>query len=142
NGHATTSLAQVIECFDFGLLAIGGWDLRRNTYHDMRSYLFPGITFSDHANATPLPLLPARRADWAAGFISQYQGLREASRYAKYAQYGYDLSAIQPDLVSGYRAAADYLSNRDKPEKQMLGRIYESLATALAQNDIPKLVEY
>lgn len=42
DGHETTSLSQVIESFDFGLLAMG-FNLKTGNYHDMRSYLFPGF---------------------------------------------------------------------------------------------------
>ena len=72
---------------------------------DMRAYLFPG-----HDINGPLPLMPQRRDAWRGGFISQYQGMRELGRYAKYARYGYDMSAVQNDLIEGYMNAATYMS--------------------------------
>ena len=135
NGHATTSLAQVIESFDFGLLAIGGWDMTRGSYHDMRQYLFP-----NHPDG-PLPLMPNKQADWRNGFISQYNGLREFGRYIKYYDYGYDMSLVKDDLVTGYWQASMYLRDRDKPEKQALGKIYESLAANLEHDNLDKLRE-
>lgn len=139
DGHATTSLSQVIESFDFGLLAVGGWDMERGTYHDMRSYLFPGFSHDDQSR--PLPLLPNRRKDWRNGFISQYQGLREIGRYVKYVDYGYDMSLVKNDLLTGYWAVADYLSDRDKPEKIQLGKIYEAIALHLSANNLDQLRE-
>ena len=148
DGHATTSLSQVIESFDFGLLAVGGWDMERGTYHDMRSYLFPPeevdeflVDGQGHPLAQALPMLPNRRNDWRNGFISQYQGLREIGRYVKYVDYGYDMSLIKDDLLTGYWAVADYLSDRDKPEKIQLGKIYEAIALHLSADNLDQLRE-
>lgn len=154
DGHATTSLSQVIESFDFGLLSIGGWDMERGTYHDMQSYLFPDVMlpartlidspslgrFTERA-AVVLPMLPNRRNDWRNGFISQYQGLREIGRYVKYVDYGYDMSLVKDDLLTGYWAVADYLSDRDKPEKIQLGKIYEAIALHLSADNLDQLRE-
>ena len=125
DGHATTSAAQVIESFDFGLLA-HAFDLELMDWRDMRSYLFPRITDLNG----PLPLLPLREASWKQGFISQYQGLREVGRYIRYVDYGWDLSLVKPVLVDGYLAYSEYKSNRSKPEDQALGKI----ALALSQH--------
>ena len=148
DGHATTSLSQVIESFDFGLLAVGGWDMERGTYHDMRSYLFPPeevdeflVDGQGHPLAQALPMLPNRRNDWRNGFISQYNGLREIGRYVKYVDYGYDMSLIKDDLLTGYWAVADYLSDRDKPEKIQLGKIYEAIALHLSADNLDQLRE-
>lgn len=123
DGHATTSLAQVIESFDFGLLA-QGFDCEDGQWRDMRSYLFPSLNPDG-----PLPLMPNKRSNWRAGFISQYNGLREVGRYVKYADYGFDMSAVKDDLVCGYWAAAEYLLDRDdQPDKVKLGQIYQSIA--------------
>lgn len=134
-GHPTTSLAQVIESFDFGLLAVG-WDLEQDQYRDMRSYLFP-----NHAPGGPLPLMPNKRMNWRNGFISQYNGLREAGRYAKYHGYGYDMSLVKDDLVTGYREASSYLFSKDDPDKQTLSQIYETIATRIDGDEIDELVE-
>lgn len=139
DGHATTTLAQVLESFDFGLLATG-YDLESNTFRDLRPYLFPN---SDPNG--PLPLMPNKRDAWRNGFISQYNGLREASRYAKYHGYGYDLSEVKEDLVLGYRmvslhfSSADYAST-DK-DKQLLAEIYTTLADRIEDDDIDSLVQ-
>ena len=141
DGHATTSLSQVIESFDFGLLAVGGWDMERDTYHDMRSYLFPANIHQQDLAQGRLPMLPNRRNDWRNGFISQYQGLREIGRYVKYVDYGYDMSLVKDDLLTGYWAVADYLSDRDKPEKIQLGKIYEAIALHLSADNLDQLRE-
>lgn len=133
DGHATTSLAQVIESFDFGLLAMG-YDLETDTYRDMRSYLFPGMDPDG-----PLPLMPNKRESWRNGFISRYNGLREFGRYAKYYDYGYDLSGVKDDLCTGYRSAADYLVPHHDAEKQQLGAIYEVIAETIERDDIAQL---
>jgi hypothetical protein len=119
DGHPTTSLAQVIESFDFGLLAMG-YDLESDTYRDMRAYLYPHLKSNG-----PLPLMPNKRDNWRGGFISQYNGIREVGRYAKYHTYGYDMSAVKDDLVEGYAMAALYYCQHFKPEMQKLGQIFE-----------------
>jgi hypothetical protein len=135
DGHPTTSLAQVIESFDFGLLAVGV-DVESGNWRDMRGYLFP-----DKNPDGPLPLMPNKQSNWRGGFISQYNGLREVGRYAKYHGYGFDMSAVKDDLVTGYWACAEYLTNRSDPEKIQLGQIYESIAMYMENDDIVKLAE-
>jgi len=133
-GHPATSLAQVIESFDFGLLAMG-WDVEDGTFRDMRSYLFP------HLNPDgPLPLMPNKRDNWRNGFISQYNGLRECGRYAKYHEYGYDMSLVKDDLMEGYYSAALYLSDHFDPEKQKLGLIYQTIGQKIESDDIADLL--
>lgn len=131
----TSSLAQVLESFDFGLLATG-YDLEDGTFRDMRSYLFPGLDPNG-----PLPLMPNKREAWVNGFISQYNGLRECGRYAKYFNYGYDMSLVKDDLIVGYNNAALYLLDRDKPEKQQLGQIYQVIASYIEFDETDKLLE-
>jgi hypothetical protein len=135
DGHPTTSLAQVIESFDFGLLATG-YDLEDDTFRDLRPYLFPGRDPDG-----PLPLMPNKRSNWRNGFISQYNGLRECGRYAKYHGYGYDLSLVKDDLVTGYMEAALYHGNHFDPEKQQLGKIYDALAQHIEFDNIDELTE-
>lgn len=134
DGHPTTSLAQVIESFDFGLLG-SGYDVDSGTKRDMRPYLFPG------ENLDCLPLMPNKRMNWRNGFISQYNGLRELGRYAKYHGYGYDMSAVKDDLAVGYWAASTYHLNHFDAEKQQLGRIYENVAIKIEDDKIDELRE-
>ena len=136
-GNPLNSLAAVLESFDFGLLGVG-YDLvsGRPIKRDMRSYLFPHLPVDG-----PLPLMPNKRDAWRQGLISQYNGLREVGRYAKYAQYGYDLSLVKDDLAAGYMAAATYLNGCDKPEKQQLGKIYEVCAIKIQLDEIDDLAE-
>lgn len=133
--HPVSSLAQVIESFDFGLLA-SGWDLETDTYRDMRPYLFPGWDING-----ALPLMPEKREAWRNGFISQYNGLRECGRYAKYHGYGYDMAEVKDDLVTGYQEASSYLSTTFDPDKQQLGKIYEVIANHIEFNNIDQLVQ-
>lgn len=135
DGHPTTSLSQVLESFDFGLLAVG-YDLEENVYRDLRPYLFPGMDIHG-----PLPMMPNKRSNWRNGFISQYNGLREAGRYAKYHNYGYDLSLVKDDLCTGYWAASSYFSTHFDPDKQMLGRIYEAIALHIEADNIDELTQ-
>lgn len=135
NKRPVSSLSQVLESFDFGLLAVG-YDCQDQAWRDMRPYFFPSQSVHD-----ALPLLPLRRDDWRNGFISQYQGLREAGRYAKYAEYGWDMSLVKDDLLTGYREAALYLLDRDQVEKQTLGTIYNTIADHIEDDETAKLVE-
>lgn len=135
DGHPTTSLAQVLESFDFGLLGVG-YDVETGLFKDMRPYLFPGLD-----PRGPLPLMPDKRDAWTQGFISTYVGLREGYRYAKYVRYGYDMSLVQPDLVQGYRIASLYHSTKDDRDKQLLSRIYLTLADRIEADETDELVE-
>jgi hypothetical protein len=134
-GHAATSLAEVIESFDFGLLCTG-YELKDFTYRTMRSYLFP-----THNPNGPLPMMPSKRTNWRNGFISQYNGLREFGRYAKYHTYGYDMSLVKDDLAEGYRAAELYLSDHFDEEKQKMGEIYGTIADKIEDDAIDELHE-
>lgn len=132
DGHETTTLAQVIESFDFGLLGMG-YNLKSGNYHDMRSYLFPGFAKlgQDTGWGIPLPLLEYRQGQLSKGLMSQHIMLRTPGRYTRYAdEYGYDLSLVKPVLVDGYLKYHEYKSNRSKPEDQALGQI----ALALSQH--------
>lgn len=133
DGHPTTSLSQVLESFDFGLLATG-WDLESDTYRDLRPYLFP-----THNISGPLPMMPNKRDNWRNGFISQYNGLREVGRYVKYQGYGYDLSLVRDDLVTGYFEAASYLSAHFDADKQLQGQIYQALGQHIELDNMSQL---
>lgn len=129
----TTSLSQVLESFDFGLLGVG-YDLETGTFRDLRPYLFPGYDING-----PLPMMPSKRDSWRNGFISQYNGIREAGRYAKYHEYGYDLSLVKDDLTTGYWQAAAYFTNHFDSDKQILGKIYEAIAMHIDDDNIGEL---
>lgn len=132
-GHAATSLAEVIESFDFGLLC-RGYDLETGIRRSMQSYLFPGTKSQD-----PLPMMPSKRANWRQGFISEYNGMREFGRYAKYSLYGYDMSAVQDDLATGYFEASVYMTNHFDLDKQKRGQIYELIGTKIQAGDVADL---
>lgn len=133
DGHSTTSLSQVLESFDFGLLAVG-YELDTGTFRDHRPYLFPGYDIDG-----ALPMMPNKRENWRQGFISQYNGLREAGRYAKYHSYGYDMSLVKDDLATGYFEAALYLSNHFDSDKQLLGRIFQAIGEHIDMDNLPEL---
>lgn len=135
-GNDVTSLAQTIESFDFGLLATG-WELADGgTFRDMRSYLFPELD-----PYGPLPLMPNKRVNWREGIISQYNGLREAGRYAKYFNYGYDMSAVKEDLALGYREAEVFHADRFGENAEYMAAIYGRLAEYIEDDDTTGLLE-
>lgn len=134
-GVPMNSLASVLSSFDFGLLA-EGYDLLDASYRDMRPYLFPGADL-----AGPLPLLPDKARQWAGGFISQYNGLREAGRYAKYVSYGHDMSLVQDQLLPGYEKASTYLRDRGDADKLKLADIYDTIASHIDLNNVDELLE-
>jgi hypothetical protein len=135
DGHPTTALSQVLESFDFGVVGVG-YDLEQDTFRDIRPYLFPGY---DPKTAGPLPMMPNKRDNWRRGFISQYNGMREAARLAKYTRYGYDMSLVIEDMVLGYRMAAIYLDNHFDDKKQLLGAIYTRIADLIELEDFDEL---
>jgi hypothetical protein len=142
DGHPTTSLSQVLESFDFGLLGMG-WDLESDRYMDLRPFLFEDLfpQFGKADAFVPLPLMPNKRSAWRNGFISQYNGLREFGRYAKYHERGYDMSLVKDDLVTGYWAASLYFSTAFEEEKQKQGQIYEVIARHIESDNIDELLK-
>lgn len=136
-GHPLTHVSDVVNSFDFGLLAMG-YDLRDGAFEDHRSALFKGRGFDPMG---PLPMMPRKRESWVKGFFSKYNGLREAGRYAKYHQYGYDMSAIKPDLITGYQEAELHWSSMFEQEEQELGRIYGIIADRLIGDEIDEILE-
>ena len=134
DGHPTTSLSQVLESFDFGLLGMG-YNLETSTYRDLRPYLFPGH------NLSALPLMPNKRDAWTRGFISQYNGLREAGRYAKYWTYGYDMALVANDLVAGYEIAGSYHLGKWEDERKLIGEIYMTIAEKIRNGEVAELAE-
>ena len=124
----------MLESFDFGLLAVG-YDLEDNSLRDMRDYLFPGLDPNG-----PLPMMPNKRSNWRNGFISQYNGLRECGRYAKYHGYG-----LRPEHGQGRPgppgtglrpATCRTTSTRTS---SMLGKIYEAIAVHIETDNIVEL---
>lgn len=132
-----THVSDVVNSFDFGLLALG-YDLRDGAFEDHRAALFAGRGYDP---AGPLPMMPRRRDSWVRGYFSKYQGLREAGRYAKYHNYGYDMSLVKPDLVTGYYEASVHWSNQFDAEDQMLGKIYGHIALRLDNDAIDEILE-
>lgn len=132
-GHATTSLSQVLESFDFGLLGMG-YEAEDGAFRDLRSYLFPGIGEARIRAGCALPMMPNKSDNWTRGFISRYNGLRESGRYAKYFLRGYDMSLVRDQLVTGYREAALYLTQSFEEDQQKLGQIYYAIGD-LIEND-------
>ena len=135
-GHPNNSLSSVIESFDFGLLGVG-FDLSLDSQlRDLRPFLFPGYDLNG-----PLPLMPNKQEAWRNGFISQYNGLREAGRYAKYSLYGYDMSLIQHVLVEGYELAVRYLRDRGDEDRMKLAAIYEAIAERILHDEVQELAD-
>ena len=134
-GNPVNSLAAVLSSFDFGLLA-EGYDLLDGTYRDLRPFLFPGMSLTG-----PLPLLPDKARQWEGGFISQYNGLREAGRYAKYVSYGHDMSLVQDQLIPGYHKAIAYNRDRGGKERETLADIYENIVMKIDLNMVDELLE-
>lgn len=135
DGHETTQLSQVLESFDFGLLAVG-FDVELGTFHDMRSYFF-GLGADD---GRALPMLPYRNRAISQGLMSQHVMLRTPGRYHRYAcTYGYDLSKVKPTLVEGYWEYARYKAKRSKPEDLTLGRIAAALAASIETDKFDEL---
>lgn len=130
------NLAAVLESFDFGLLG-HGYDLLDNEYRDLRGFLFPGLD-----PRGPLPMMPNKRSDWRNGFISQYNGLREAARYAKYAVHSeLQMEAVRDDLLTGYAQVSEYLRDRGDVNKLTLATIYDTISVCIEDNDFQKLID-
>jgi hypothetical protein len=127
------SLGEVLESFDFGLLA-RGYELETGEYHDARGFLFPG------QDPECLPMMRNKQRKWVKGFISQYNGLREGMRYAKYHAYGHDMSRVKDDLVTGYMIAAQDKYNSDKEKHRLLAQIYLVIAEKISCDATDELI--
>jgi hypothetical protein len=132
-----THVSDVVNSFDFGLLAMG-YDLRDGAFEDHRAALFAGRGFAPDG---PLPMMPRKRANWVQGFFSKYNGLREAGRYAKYHRYGYDMSMVKDDLLTGYLEAELHWSNMFEPEHKELGKIYGHIARLIERDGIQEILD-
>lgn len=140
DGHATTRLSEVLESFDFGLLAVG-YDTETRRFKDMRSYLFPDI--GTIGPSTPLPLIDFRKLKFEQGLMSEHIMQRTPGRYARYAYtYEYDLSLVKPTLVEGYYAYSRYKSNRSKPEDLLLADLSLALAEHIENDQLIELIEF
>lgn len=127
--HETTNLTDVIQSFDFGLLGVG-YETETLNFRDLRPYLFPGEDLDG-----PLPMIEYRRESFAQGFMSEHIMQRTPGRYARYVRYGYDMSRIKPVLEMGYFAYSEYMLDRTKPDKILLGKIGLKLAEAIRDDD-------
>ena len=128
-----SSMSQIIESFDFGLLH-SGLDLQEGIPRSMKSYLFP-----QYVDDAALPLMPIRRNDWREGFMSRYQALREPARYLKYCNYGFDMSVVKDDLAAGYNNASEHFIDSEVEEHRRLGQIYGLISAAIQEDQLPLL---
>ena len=135
-GRPVSSLPQVIETFDWGLLAMG-YDLRTGRFFDFRPTYYPDEDWNR------LPMMDERMARWSEGLIMPYTGIRQAGRYHKYHhRYGYDLSGVKDVLRTGYEIAGSYHTDNEwDAEKQTLGQIFLRLGEAVAKDDWKTLAE-
>lgn len=143
-GQPVISLEDTLRSFDLGLLA-RGWDCYEGTYHDMRAYFFQKGNPNFDPNG-PLPWIPGRLNRFRKGRFSTHVAFRQPERIAKYAQYGYDMSAVIPDAVLGYRANALYQQNKggntkDGGSRDMLAQIYYQIADLIEAEDWQELVD-
>ena len=134
-GHPLRSLTQVIESFDFGLLA-QGYNAADKRYLDLRSSYFPDLDTDG-----PLPLMPSKRADWSEGFIGKYDSMRQFGRYAKYHNYGYDMTAVKPDLLDCYTSLADYHRSKPTDEAAAAATIYSMIARHIEHDEFDMLAK-
>jgi hypothetical protein len=137
DGHPTTSLGQVVESFDFGLLGMG-YDVEHGVRRDYRSALFPDINLSLDPDQD-LDMMPGKRENWRRGYINKYQGIRQPDRYTRYYEYGHGMSKIKSSLIEGYRNAVLYYSAAFDEEKKQLGVIFDLIADHLENDNIDGL---
>ena len=109
-------------------------------FGDLRPFLFPQ-EMATYTSGEPLPMMPNKRENWRRGFISQYNGIRESGRYAKYHQYGHDMSLVKDDLLTGYREAELYNGSHFDKDKQQLALIYGAIADHIEADNIDHLIE-
>jgi hypothetical protein len=134
NKAPLTTLHTVLGSFDFGYVAMG-YDLRLGTWHDGREFWFGRGCDMDR-----LGMLPEREMQWLNGSLGTFTGVRQAERYAKFANRGYDMSRSAPVLVQGYRITAAHYQLSDDPEKLEYAGIYLSIADLIETGDVDGLL--
>jgi hypothetical protein len=130
------SLAEVVQSFDFGFLAMGYSLEFDDKLRDMRGYLFP-----TSRPGGPYPMMEDKRINWIRGFFGQFTGLREPDRYSRFCTRGYDLSLVKPDLIEGYRQSALYHSTLFEEEKRFLAEVWTKLADLIEDDDHDQIIK-
>jgi hypothetical protein len=135
-GKPLTSLAQVLESFDFGLLAVG-WTCVDKRRRSMYEFMFPGMD-----PAGPLPMNPLKERNWVQGYFSRHVGMREAVRYTRYHLRGYDMSLVKGPLARGYAAGAEYFLQGVDEDARWLSAFYAATAEAILSDDFDQMLEF
>lgn len=132
-GNYLQDLSQVLEAFDFGLLAVG-YNLEHVTYHDMRSYLFPGLDVNG-----PLPFTPKRLFALSNGYLSSYAMYRQVDRLIKYTGYGYDMSACTQTVVNALRLMAQDALDSNAEDAPANAVIFPMLADRIEAGQLDEI---
>lgn len=126
-GNEVRTLTGVLHSFDFGFL-LAGYDCLmpdfESAWLDLRPAYFP----KQMASGEALPMIPDKGRAWVAGEFGRNNAIRQAHRAAKYGLRGYDMTAIAPQLVTGYRVAADDLLAAGSKPKEDLAEAYLAIA--------------
>ena len=129
-GQPVRTLTGVLHSFDFGFL-LAGYDCLMPTFEDAWLDLRPAYFPKQMAAGEALPMIPDKGRAWVAGEFGQNNAIRQAHRAAKYGLRGYDLTAIAPQLVTGYRIAAEDQLERDTDPAKDLAEAYLAIADLL-----------
>ena len=138
-GKPLRGLSEVLLSFDFGFL-LAGYDCLAPTFEDSFLDLRPAYFPEAHASGGPYPLIPQKGREWMAGNFGQNNGIRSAHRLAKYAERGYDMSAIAPQMLSGYEQAAYDLSLTGRDKDSAIADIYLAIVELIKDEDWEEII--
>lgn len=139
-GVPVRGTAQVLMSFDFGFL-LAGYDCQADTFEDAFLDLRPAYFPKEHAVGGPYPMVLDKGREFVRGNFGTNNALRSAERIAKYALRGYDVSAIKPQMMAGYRAAAEDLLQIGSDEKELLAEIYMTILDHIKFAEWDEIIE-
>ena len=130
--HPLRTPLEQVQSFDFSMLGVS-YDLRTWERRDLGTYFWPDGQDNKYC------LFEDREEQWLNAEVGIFTGLRQADRYARYVERGYNLDAAVTPLVQGYRTTGPhYLEQYDK-ELLLTGDTYLNLAQLIEDHDIDGL---
>lgn len=132
--------AAVLLTFDFGFL-LTGYDCLADSFQEARLDLRGGFFPKEHAAGGPYPMVPDKARAWERGEFGMNTAIRQAQRTAKYALRGYDMSAIVPQLITGYERQSLDQMELCTPKGDAISDIYAAIANTMRFEEWEELLE-
>lgn len=132
DGHILRTGREQIGSFDFSNVSMGLNTATGEPINLFHAYWWGG-------NPDQVRMLPDRRIVWEAGRFTKFPGIRQADRWARNVERGYDMRATIHPLVSGYRITTKHYGRSRDPEEQAYAQVYKILADMIEDEDARSL---